>query len=35
MTKTEFLSKLQEGLSGEGSAQVIQDSIEYYSRYIS
>lgn len=34
MTKTEFLAGLQEGLSGQVSSQVIQESLAYYSRYI-
>lgn len=34
MTKTEFLEGLQEGLKGEVSSQVIQESVSYYNRYI-
>lgn len=34
MTKAEFLEGLQEGLKGEVAPQVVQESIAYYSRYI-
>lgn len=34
MTRTEFLEGLREGLSGEVSSQVVQESVAYYSRYI-
>lgn len=34
MTKTEFLAGLQEGLEGQVSSQIIQESVEYYNRYI-
>lgn len=34
MTKTDFLEGLQDGLRGEVAPQLIQESIEYYDRYI-
>ncbi len=34
MTKTDFLEGLREGLNGEVPASVIQETIEYYNRYI-
>lgn len=34
MTRTDFLNKLQEGLSGEVSQQVVRETVEYYNRYI-
>lgn len=35
MTRTEFLEELREGLSGEVNSRVVQESVAYYSRYIS
>ena len=35
MTRTEFLEELREGLSGEVNSRVVQESVTYYSRYIS
>lgn len=34
MTKTEFLEGLREGLNGAVTSQVLQESVEYYNRYI-